>query len=288
MTRKTFRKRIDKRALSPVISTVIMTGAIVTLLGVTLIFANGLLWSRVAEGDFKSATQFMHTMGLQIDDVAWTMGRTETLQYSSKNGEVKLESSILDYTVNVETGGSGTYEFSNETGVLLFNVPTSSYSVANGYWNLIAPSQDDTLTLKGTSAPVARVFAVEKMPMEDGSYIRVVVAPAIRTLFSSINTSTSSTYYVKLYLPVLKLGETPRRSQSVTLTGKSFEANTLNDVTSINVTVSFPRGSPPENFDDFFFNFPSLTEVINIPSGYDDVVIEFYVSEVTVDLGINF
>ena len=288
MTRKTFKKRIDKRALSPVISTVIMTGAIVTLLGVTLIFANGILWSRVAEGDFKSATQFMHTMGLQIDDVAWTMGRTETLRYASKYGEVRLEPSILNYTVNVETGGSGTYKFSNETGVLLFNVPTSSYSVANGYWNLIAPSQNDTLTLKGTSAPVARVFAVEKMPMQDGSYIRVVVAPAIRTLFSSINTSTSSTYYVKLYLPVLKLGETPRRSQSVTLTGKSFEAYTLNDVTSINVTVSFPRGSSPENFDDFFFNFPSLTEAINIPSGYDDVVLEFYVSEVTVDLGISF
>lgn len=288
MARKTFKRRIDKRALSPVISTVIMTGAIVTLLSVALIFANGLLWSKVAEGDFKSATQFMQTMGLQIDDVAWTMGRTETLRYSSRHGEVKLESSLLNYTVSVETSESGTYKFSNETGVLLFNVPTSSYSVANGYWNLIAPSQNDTLTLKGTSAPVARVFAVEKMPMQDGSYIRVVVAPAIRTLFSSINTSTSSTYYVKLYLPVLKLGETPRRSQSVTLTGKSFEANTLNDVTSINVTVSFPRGSSPENFDDFFFHFPSLTEVINIPSGYDDVVLEFYVSEVTVDLGINF
>lgn len=288
MLGKTFKKLLDRRALSPVISTVIMIGAIVALLGVTLIYANGLLLSKVAEGDFNAAKPFMRTMGLQIDDVAWTIGRTETLRYSSKYGEVRLEPSTLNYTVNVETDGSGTYKFSNKTGVLLFNIATSRYSVANGYWSLISPSQDDALILKGASASVARVFAVERMPMQDGSYIRVVAAPAIRTLFSSINTSSSSTLYIKLYLPVLKLGEAPRRSQSVTLTGKSFAANTLNDVTSINVTVDFPREPSPENFDSFFFHFPSLSEVIDIPAGYSDVVLEFYVSEVTVDFGINF
>lgn len=285
MAGKIFKKRFGKRAVSPVISTVILTGAIVALLAVTLVFANGLLWSKVAEGDFNSAKQFMQTEGLQIDDVAWIAGRTQTTRYSSKYGEVALEPSMLNYTVRVQTNGSGTYTFSNTTGVLLFNVPTSMYSVANGYWQLIFPSKNDTLTMKGTSAPVTRVFAVEKL--DAGSYVRVVVAPAIRVLFSSINTSNSKTYYVKLYLPVLRLGEASRLFQSVTLTGKSIVANTINNVTGINVTVSFPRGSSPDHFDDFFFKFPSLSEVINIPSGYSDVVVEFYVSEVTVDLGIN-
>jgi len=286
---KIFKKRFGKRAMSPVISTVILTGAIVAILSVTLLFANNVLWSKIAEGDFNSAKQFMQTTGLQIDDVAWMVGRTETIRYSSKYGEVIIEPSTLNYTVYAKTNGSSTYEFfaSYEVGVLLFNVPISRYSVTNGYWELIFPSENDTLTLKGTCAPVVRVFAIEKMPMYDGSYIRVVAAPAIRALFSAINTSSSSTYYVKLYLPVLTPGEAPRLSQSVTLTGKSVEANTLNSVTSINVTVSFPRGSPPENFDDFFFNFPSLSEVIDIPPGYSDAVLEFYVSEVTVEFGIN-
>lgn len=276
--------------MSPTISTVILIGAIVTLLGITLVFANSFLQSMIAEGDFNSAKQFMKTLGLQIDDVAWTTGRKETIRYSSRYGEVTIEPATLNYTVYVKTNGSGTYEFfaSYEVGVLLFNVPTSRYSVANGYWEPIFPSQNDTLTLKGTSAPVVRVFAVEKMPMYDGSYIRVVVAPAIRALFSSINTSSSSIYYVKLYLPVLTLGEAPRLSQSITLTGKTIEANTINNVTSIKVTVSFPKGSPPENFDEFFFNFPSLSEVINIPSGYSDAVLEFYASEVTVEFGIDY
>jgi len=285
---KIFKRRLNKRGLSPVISTVILTGAIVALLGVTLTFANSLLWSRIAESDFNSAKQFMQTMGLQIDDVAWTVGRTETLRYSSKYGDVALEPSALNYTVYVNR--SGTYEFfaSYKVGVLLFNVPLSRYSMSNGYWERIFPSQEDTLTLKGTSAPVVRVFAVEKMPMYDGNYIRIAVAPAVRALFSTINSSSSSTYYVKLYLANLTQGETPRLSQSVTLTGKSVAANTINNVSSVRVTVSFPRGSPPYNFDDFFFNFPSLSEVITIPPGYSDRVLELYASEVMVDFGITY
>ena len=288
------KKCSGKRGTSPVISTVIMTGAIVAILSVALVFANNLLWSRVAEGDFDSSKQLMHTVGLQIDDVAWTVGRTETIRYASQYGEVVLEPLILNYTVSVESnGGPEQYEFL--TGALMFNLPTSRYTVTNGYWQRISPDQNESLTLKGTSAPVVRVFAVERMPMSDGSYIRVVVAPAIRVLFSSINTSVSSTYYIRMYLPVLAAGESPRLSQSITLTGESVEAHTINDVTSISVTVDFPRGDSPENFDSDFFNFPYNSETLDVPiivappaEGYHNVVFELYLSEVSVEFGVNY
>ena len=229
----------------------------------------------------------MHTAGLQIDDVAWTVGRTETTYYASQYGDAIIEPSVLNYVVSVETN-EGTNEFSNETAALIFKIPISRYSVANDYWERVFPSEDESLTLQGTSAPVARVFVVEKLPMYDGSYIRVVVAPAIRVLFSSINASTS-TYYVKMYLPVLKAGEAPRLSQSITLTGKSMEARTLSNVTSIDVSVSFPRAASPENFDSAFFNFPFNSEEIPVPSsGYDNVVFELYLSEVSVEFGITW
>jgi len=288
---KVHKKRSGKRGISTAISSVIMTGAIVAILSVTLIFANNLLWSRVAEGDFDSSKQLMHTAGLQIDDVAWTVGRTETIRYASQYGEVVFEPSVLTYTVSVN-GGSEQYEVS--TGALMFNLPTSRHSITNGYWENIFPSQNESLTLKGTSAPVVRVFAVERMPMSDGSYIRVVVAPAIRVLSSSINTSLSSTYYIKMYLPVLTAGEAPRLSQSITLTGDSFTANTVNNVMSINVTVGFPRGASPDNFDSDFFNFPYNSEILDVPSigtppsGYNNVVLELYLSEVSVDFGLNY
>jgi len=281
---KTSGKRRGKRALSPVISTVILTGAMVALLGVALVFANGLLWSKIAEGEFNSAKQFMQTVGLTIDDVAWTVGRTETIRYSSRYGDITIASSTLNYTVYVKTKENVTYRFSYKTGVLLFNIPTSKYSVTNGYWELIYPSQRDTLTLKGTSAPVVRVFAVEKLPMADGSYIRVVVAPSIRFLNSTVTMSGSSTYYVKLYLPVLTQGSAPRHSQAVTLTGDSVNAKTISGVTKVNVTVRFPEAG----YDNSFFNFPPSPEKITIPGGYNDSVFEFYIGEVTADFGINY
>ncbi len=285
---KFHKKRSSKDGISPVISTVIITGAMIAIVSVALVFANNFLWSRVAEGDFNSSKQLMQTAGLQIDDVAWTMGRTGTIRYASQYGAVVLEPSLLNYTVSVETN-EGTHEFSNETGVLLFNLPTSRYSITNGYWERISPSQDESLTLQGTSAPVARVFAVERIPMYDGSYIRVVVAPAVRVLFSSINTSISSIFYVKMYLPVLTAGEAPRLSQSITLTGKSVDPYTLDNVMSINVSVSFPRDASPENFDSAFFNFPFDSEEIPVPtSGYDNVVFELYLSEVSVEFGITY
>jgi len=290
---KFHKKRSGKRGTSPVISTVIMTGAIVAILSVALVFANNFLWSRVAEGDFDSSKQLMHTVGLQIDDVAWTVGRTETIRYSSQYGEVILEPLILNYTVSVGDGVD-VYTFSNLTGALLFNLPTSRYTVTNGYWQRIFPDQNESLTLKGTSAPVARVFAVERMPMSDGSYIRVVVAPAVRVLYSSINSSIN-TYYIRMYLPVLAAGESPRLSQSITLTGNSVEAHTINDVTSISVTVDFPREASPANFDSAFFNFPYNFEALDVPpivlppdEGYNDVVFELYLSEVSVEFGVNY
>ena len=274
--------------MSPVISTVIMTGAIVAILSVALVFANNFLWARVAEGEFDSSRQLMHTSGLQIDDVAWIVGRTETIRYSSQYGEVVLEPSVLTYTMSVLADGVP-YEFQNVTGALMFNLPTSRYSITNGYWERISPNQNESLTLKGTSAPVARVFAVERLPMADGSYIRVVVAPSIRVLYSSINTSASSTYYIRMYLPVLAAGENPRLSQSITLTGESVVAHTINEVTSISVTVDFPREASPENFDSDFFNFPYNYEDIPVPtSGYDNVVLELYLSEVSIQFGLNY
>jgi len=167
----------------------------------------------------------------------------------------------------------------------MFNLPTSRYSISDGHWQRMFPEEDSNLVLTGTSAPVARVFVVEKVPMPDGSYIRTVVAPAIRVLNSSITTSEESTCYVRMYLPVLSAGEAPRLSQSITLTGESLNATTINAVESINVSVGFPNEEA--GFNETFFNFPAISQNVEIPSGFD-VVLEFYLSEVSVDFGLNY
>jgi hypothetical protein len=273
-----FRLRKDERGVSPAISTVILTSAVVVLLLVAVVFANNFLTARMAENEFSAVKQFMQTVGLQIDDVAWIIGRTQTIRYASKYGQVNFETSALNYTVYV----NGTVYFANyTTGIILFNMPISKYSVGNDYYESIFPSDRSFLQV-GSSAPVSYVYVVEKLPMADGNYIRVVVVPIIRVLNSTISAGGSVKNYFKFYLPILSSGIHPRLSQSVTLTGKNVSVKTMEGVNSVNISVSFPKSSL--GFSEGFFNFEKIVETLNVPSGS---IIEFYTSEVIVSLGLH-
>jgi len=276
----------DRKAVSPAISTVILTGAIVTLLLVTIVFANNFLNARMAENEFSAMKQFMQTVALQIDDVAWIPGRVQTIRYASKYGHVSLEygsrgmrgeNGTLIYRVYI-LEGSNYKSFANfSTSIILFNVPVSSYSLGNNYYERIFPSSGSFLQ-KGASAPVSHVFVVEKLPMDDGNYIRIVVAPCIRVLNSTLGT----TKYFRFFLPILVLGGNPRLSQSVTLAGKSVSVKT-GTCSGIRITVNFPMESFQKGFTEDFFRFERTTEIFNVPSGS---IIEFYTGTVVVSIGL--
>lgn len=269
------------------ISTVIITATIVALVTVAMVFANNLLTARMAESDYNAAKLLMHQVGLQIDDVAWRMGQTETVRYASRYGSVAVKNATLRYTITATIAGGQTVTvFNGSTGVAMFNMPTTQYSLSNNYFNQLWPTQLAGMTLQGSSAEITKVFEVEKIPMADGSYIRVVTAPMIRVINSSITTASNSTFFYKLYLPLVSLRSTPGLSQSVTLTGSSMAINTVSKITSIRITLSFPQFA--SGFDNSFFRFPSsLTQVINAPTGYNDCVLELYTGTVSVDVGTH-
>jgi len=279
MVLRTTRKRSNK-AVSPAVSTVIITGVMVALITVALSFASNFLVIRMAESEFDSSKQFMQTLALQIDDVAWVTGRTETARYSGKYGDVTYMSA-LNYTIYTTTdplpGPSSTFQklYTSRTDIICFNMPVSHYSVGNNYFELIYPSSNNGFLFTGASAPVARIFAVEKLPMVDGSFARVVVVPAIRML----NLSLGDTNYVRLYLPILSEGAAPKRSHTVTLSGESVSKIGAT-VTGIKIEVSFPLAG----FDNFFFQFSQTEELISL-SG--ETVLELYIGKVDVALGVH-
>jgi len=250
-------------------------------------FANNFLSARMAESDYSSAKETMKSIGLQTDDVAWKIGQRETIRYSSRYGTINCFNNTLTYKIYLNN--SSQPFFQGNTSIIYFNMPISQYTIANNWYQLIWPSQMSTLTLKGSSAPTAKVFGIEKLPMSDGNFIRVVSAPVIRVINSTIVTGSNSTFYFKLYLPLVSLKSAPRISQSVTLTGNSISVKTQNQVTSIRIVVSFPQLA--SGFDNTFFNFPSVQEIINAPSGYPgvnkDCVVELYTGLVTTELGAH-
>jgi hypothetical protein len=278
---KLAKPRKGVRAVSPALSTVMLTGAIVVMLLVVVTFANSYLNAQIAQNEFAAMEQFMQTIGLQTDYVAWISGQTQTTRFASRFGFLSFYPVYLNYSVYLDDSPSST--FSYLTRVLLFNMPISSYNIANGHYEQIIPTSSSSFLQTGTSAVVARVFVIEKLPMTDGSYVRIVVAPCIRAMNSTVPTgeSTPPAHYTKLYLPLLVAGSQQGNFQSVTLAGTDVIRDSQGNVSSVVVRVSFPNQTL--GFGSDFFRFSSLNETVGV---FLRSTIEFYTGEVTVSLGL--
>jgi hypothetical protein len=251
---------------------------------VAMSYANNLLSLNMAENEYSANKQFMLTTGQQIDDIAWTIGRTQTVSYSSKFGAMKFQEAALTYTFQVHnSSGWETLTLTCQTGILLFNMPVSDFSLGNGYFERVPSSANASFLLLGSTASVTQVLCEEKLPMNDGSYNRIVLVPTIRLL----NLTIGSRSYLKFYSPALENGTNLYRSQSVTLTGNGISKISRSGIDQVNITVSFPKAASL-GFDSFFFNFKSTTITLNstsTPALTSNSVVEFYVGDVIVTIG---
>jgi len=277
--------RRNKRGASAAISSVILTAGTIVLVLVAMGFANTFLDARLAENEFATNKQFLLTTALQIDDIAWTVGRTQTVRFTSKFGNMKFQSAALRYTLEMDTGEGLGWEtvINNVTGMIMFNVPVGVYSISNNYFERISPSSSGSFLQIGPSAPVDHVFCVEKLPMAEGNYTRIVVVPTIRMLNSSITGPQQvSTAYYKFYLPTLEPGTHRYLSQSITLQGDSITKLVKSGVDKVRFNVTFPNGDASVGFDSSFFNFDHLSETVILQ---DNSVIELYLGKIIVTLG---
>jgi hypothetical protein len=188
----------------------------------------------------------------------------------------------VNYTFEIYATGGSDWEvlFSNATGMILFNIPVSTYSVSNNYFERIMPTSNGSFLQEGPSAPVSQVFAVEKLPMIEGNYTRIVAVPSIRMLNSTIESQGGTTNYYKFYMPNLVPGNHLYRSQSITMMGNDIAKVVMNDVDQVRINVTFPNAV--SGFDEDFFNFDHISEAVTLIPGS---VVEFYVGKVIVTLG---
>jgi hypothetical protein len=283
--------RKDKKAITPAISTVIMTSVIVVMVLVALSYANNYLILQMAGGEFSSDQNFMVSTGLQIDAVAWNIGATQTVQYTTRDAQVTFVPAILNYIFEISTNNGASYQtaYNCTTGMVLVNMPLTYYTLGNNYFSRIFPSSSGSILQWNTSAPVSQVFAVQKTPMADGNYVRIVTVPVVRLLNFTLARGTQS--YFKFYLPPLISGSNQYLSQSVTLTGTGLtKIIPSGAITNVRIkATSLASNSNPPGFDLTFFNFDHTdvsnsfaSEVVNIPLGSS---VEINIGGVSVSLG---
>jgi hypothetical protein len=250
----------------------ILTASIIVMLLVAMGFASGILNTKMAQNEYHANQEFLSTTGQQIDDIAWIVGRTQTVSYSSRFGQMSFQPNLVSYKIEINTGSNWITLGTFETGVILFNMPTNAYSMGDSYFERIPNSADGSFLQRGASAPINQVFCIQKDAMDGGGYLRIVVVPTLRML--------DSANYSKFYLPKLENGTSPYLSQSVTLSGNGIERFIKSGVDQVRISVSFPKAAL--GYDSDFFHFSQLSEIVTLPQ---DSVVELYVGGVTVKIG---
>jgi hypothetical protein len=249
-------------------------------------YASNIMNQKLAENEFSSSKSFMQTTAKQMDDIAWTIGRTQTVTFSNHFGNIKFQDLTLTYTFSVHTSaGWETLPLDCSTGVVLYNMPIDVYQRGNGYFERVPLTANNSFLLSDASAPVGQVFCEEKLSMTDGGYLRVVLTPTMRVLTSTIVGTQNSSYF-KFYLPSLQNGTSPYLTQSLTLTGEGITKLSRSGVDQVAITVGFPRAA--SGFDSSFFNFKSTTITLNstsTPKLSPNSIAEFYVGKVQVSIG---
>jgi len=281
--------RRNAKAVSPAISMIIITAAVLVLVLAAMSYALNYMTIQMAGDEFSSNEQFMQSAGLQIDNVAWTIGRTETVDYSAKYGQVNFTSNVLNYTfkINYNNGAGWQPLYNSTTGVILFNMPVRDYNLGNNYFSRILPANNGSFLQWNASAPVSQVFVTQESPMKDGSYGRIVVVPIVRVLNSTMVTGVNC---YKFYFPSLVTGSYPYATQSLTLTGVGLTQLSPISIplsNSAQIQISATALAPPSNppgFSSSFFNFDHATETVNIPAGS---LVEIFIGSVSVSVGVT-
>jgi hypothetical protein len=285
--------RRNRRAVSPALSSIILTSAVILMVMMAMFFANNYLQSTLSQNEYKANKQFMVTEGLQIDDVAWTIGRTQTSIFSSRYGAVSFEPVAIAYTFEVKTDGDWQTIGNFSSGIVMFNMPTSIFTLGNGYFERILPSNGSFLQ-QGPTAPVSHVFVTQKNSLQRGSGLRVVAAPTIRMLTSTISTSSQQQNYFKFYLPILSSGNNRYLSQSVTQTGTNIYKVAKSGVTQIRVNASIPTAAQSLGYDlgdldndSSFFRFQSQSITYPASGTFSPSTVELYIANVTLSIGLG-
>jgi flagellin-like protein len=256
-----------RRGDAPIIATIILMAITVFTVFVTLTFVNSNLTRREGENEFTLSKNFMRTVGLAVDDVAWKQGQTDSIPYGSKQSEMIMREDVISYTITINYTDPSRPNDSQTvfTNGLFYSLPLIKYYLDDGYFEELLPGKLNSIVQNGADQPSARVFAFQKNPLKDeGDYIRVGVISLPRRIEYSITTGNPpvSDRYMKLFIPVLERGlSTPSNPQYITLTGLAPQVKVYDGVENITIKVAFPKSI--NGYDNSLFN------IIDMESGAD-------------------
>ena len=273
-------KIVNRRAVSPLISTLLIMAITMLALSVTLGYTQATLTRKNGETDFESAKSFMKNLCLQVDDVAWVRGRVDTVHFTAQYGQLEYLEDGVQYKIDFYDSFNTLVNTTTLTSdVFLYNMPVEKYYLDETYYEPLIKEGSNNLFLSGPNAPVARVFGIQSSIAGDSQFLRIALVPALRWTSYEV-TGSSTTHYVRVYYPDLQRGYSSDLPKSIVLTGIDVTTGIHNNISRIDVAVTFPQFE--KNYDNNFFKFNEVTTSLTLSA---ESQVEMYSGQVRLDYG---
>jgi hypothetical protein len=222
----------------------------------------------------------MKNLCLQVDDVAWVRGRVDTVHFTAQYGQLEYLEDGIQYKIDFYDSFNNLVNTTTLTSdVFLYNMPVEKYYLDETYYEPLIKEGSNNLFLSGPNAPVARVFAIQSSIAGDSQFLRIALVPALRWTSYEV-TGSSTTHYVRMYYPELQRGYSSDLPKSIVLTGIDVTTGIHNNISRIDVAVTFPQFE--KNYDNNFFKFTEVTTSLTLSA---ESQVEMYSGQVRLDYG---
>ncbi|MGB9740232.1 MAG: hypothetical protein ACP5IM_01785 [Candidatus Bathyarchaeia archaeon] len=258
----------NKTAVSPAISTVIITSITIVLVLVASTYAYQILERSRGAAEFSTAKKAVMAINDAVENIAWKQQSSRSTHFVASYGILELIPNALNLTVNVQVGANS-QSTSFSTGIIKYSTKIDYVNYGNGYKEYIIGNESAIVSRSSESFGQALIE-------QQSDWIDIKLdfrACAMKTREENVGGTTVT--YVDVWIITLEIanrfgykGEFDVTTRCKSVTATSIQFNTLEGQTAV-VSASFGEEwhswtTPPLRSGVVVFNFIVSTVEVTV------------------------
>jgi len=258
----------NKKAVSPAISTVIITSITIVLVIVASTYAYQTLERSRGAAEFSTAKKSVTAIDDAVENIAWKQQSSRSTHFVANYGTLELTPNALNLTVKVQVGANS-QSTSFYTGIIKYSTKIDYVNYGNGYKEYIIG--DEKAIVSRSSDSFGQVLIEQQ---SDWIGIQLNFRPcAMETREENVNGTTVT--YVDVWIITLEIanrssykGEFDVTTRCKSVNATSIQFNTLEGATAV-ISASFGEKwyswtTPPLKSGVAVFNFIVSTVKVEV------------------------
>lgn len=229
--------RRNRRAVSPAVSTVIITAATVVLVLVAGSYATQVIERQRASSEFETVTKSMLAFDDALRDIAWDREGSRSVRFTTNYGNMRL----LPSSKTISITGPGTFFNSCETAVVKYSMPTTQFTLGAGAESYILG--DDSAVVSSLTDSVSQAIV-----KQESGYASISLTYRVRVARET--PATSGLNYVDILVIRLNCNSLTIGSGDFDLTARNIGLDTTTSgpysVDTAGSVISVDMGEGPD------------------------------------------